>query len=237
MTRKINNSYELGQSNAPTDGGDMLKTRGDGTLVWEGVADTTYVPVSWYGGRGVFGGGRVSSATNVIDYITISTTGNAIDFGDMSVARYSHSGCSDGSRGVFAGGDSYNTIDYITISTLGNATDFGDLTTTRKCDAQVSNDINNRAVFAGDRSTANMEYVNIASTGNASSFGNLIVAFDGGGSVSNGTNDRGVFSAGEDIPGYTNEIEYITISTTGNSTDFGDMTSSYQGWSSCSGAA
>jgi len=33
MTRKINNSYELGQSNAPTDGGDMLKTRADGTIV------------------------------------------------------------------------------------------------------------------------------------------------------------------------------------------------------------
>ena len=75
MTRKINNSYELGQSNAPTDGGDMLKTRGDGTLVWEGVADTTYEP-KWYGGRGVFGGGSTSSVTrsNIVEYITISST-------------------------------------------------------------------------------------------------------------------------------------------------------------------
>ena len=41
------------------------------------------------------------------------------------------SATSDGSRGVFGGGNDgndVNTIEYITIATPGNATDFGDMT-------------------------------------------------------------------------------------------------------------
>jgi hypothetical protein len=54
MARKINNSRTLGQSGTPATGGDMLKTRGDGTMVWEAVDGTEYVyipPIT----RGVFG--------------------------------------------------------------------------------------------------------------------------------------------------------------------------------------
>ena len=83
--------------------------------------------IPWYGSRGVFGGG----STNVIDYITIQTTGDATDFGDLTVDRYGLAACSDGTRGVFGGGVTTNVIDYITIATTGNATDFGDLTVDR----------------------------------------------------------------------------------------------------------
>ena len=39
-------------------------------------------------GRGLFGGGRVNgSLLNTIDYITISTLGDALDFGDLTVGR------------------------------------------------------------------------------------------------------------------------------------------------------
>ena len=38
-----------------------------------------------------------------------------------------NTGCSNGPRGIFAGGGGTNVIEYVTISTLGNATDFGDL--------------------------------------------------------------------------------------------------------------
>ena len=34
------------------------------------------------GARGVFGGGYLAGG-NVLDYVTISTTGNALDFGDL----------------------------------------------------------------------------------------------------------------------------------------------------------
>ena len=91
--------------------------------------------------RGVFGGGT-PGPTNTIDYITIASTGNAIDFGDLTVARNSLSACSSSTRGVFGGGfapTANNTIDYITIATTGNAIDFGDLTVTRQQLAACSN--------------------------------------------------------------------------------------------------
>ena len=84
---------------------------------------------------GVFGGGWGTGYSNTIDYITIATTGNATDFGDLTVARIAPGACADATRGVFGGGQysggSSNTLDYITISTTGNATDFGNLTEAR----------------------------------------------------------------------------------------------------------
>jgi hypothetical protein len=47
--------------------------------------------------RGIFGGGYTGVHSNVIDYITITTTGNATDFGDLTVARYGAGGVSNGS--------------------------------------------------------------------------------------------------------------------------------------------
>ena len=70
----------------------------------------------------------------IIDYITITTTGNAIDFGNLSAANYIRRRFIFSSRIVFAGGihtpsTKSNVIDYINIQTEGNSVDFGDLTT------------------------------------------------------------------------------------------------------------
>ena len=98
---------------------------------------TSWVEVSSYDGsiRGVFGDGAT------IDYITIATTGNATDFGDLTSTRRYLSACSSSTRGVFGGGGgpTTNTIDYITIATTGNAEDFGDLTVARSELAACSN--------------------------------------------------------------------------------------------------
>ena len=70
--------------------------------------------------------------TNVIDYVTIASTGNASDFGDLVDSRNGVAGAASSTRGLFAGGDYGSTlsniIEYITIATTGNTTDFGDLT-------------------------------------------------------------------------------------------------------------
>ena len=64
-----------------------------------------------------------------MDYITISSTGNATDFGDLTRSAYYIGGACNKTRGVFGGGNSAtNVMDYITIASTGNATDFGDLT-------------------------------------------------------------------------------------------------------------
>ena len=113
-------------------------TRGNGTLFGEltsGIMARSGGGLSSHT-RGIFAGhnpGSPSPAnkTNVMEYITIATLGNSLDFGDLTSARTSTLGTSNNTRGIFAGGyaspSEINDIQYLTIATLGNATDFGDL--------------------------------------------------------------------------------------------------------------
>ncbi len=60
-------------------------------------------PTEYRGGRGraVMGGGWVAPAyTNNLNYITIATTGDAADFGDLAQVRQEFSGCSDSHGGL-----------------------------------------------------------------------------------------------------------------------------------------
>ena len=87
--------------------------------------------------RAVWMGGGIAAPTyaaqNVIDFNTIATLGNAVDFGDLQEASKHHSACSSQTRAMIAGGSSGDTdlIQYITIATTGNSTDFGNLTVGR----------------------------------------------------------------------------------------------------------
>ena len=65
-------------------------------------------------------------------FITIATTGNATNFGDLTQARQEAGGISNSIRACFASGgvpSAYNTIDFVTIATRGDALDFGDTAT------------------------------------------------------------------------------------------------------------
>ena len=79
--------------------------------------------------RGIHAGG--SGSLNTIAYITIATTGDAFDFGDLDSGAGWLGAAASGIRGIFAGGYSspvgLNKIDYVTIQSTGNAQDFGDL--------------------------------------------------------------------------------------------------------------
>ena len=95
---------------------------------------TAAVGLTWFGDRGVFAGGDPGDST--IDYIQMDSGKSATDFAELSVGRYLYDSCSDGSRGVWAGGynnppGNRNIIDYIAIGYLGDALDFGDLTDTK----------------------------------------------------------------------------------------------------------
>ena len=52
--------------------------------------------------KGIFGGGTnaAGNKTTVIDFVTIASTGNAADFGDLTVARSQHGGSSNGHGGL-----------------------------------------------------------------------------------------------------------------------------------------
>jgi hypothetical protein len=63
-----------------------------------------------------------------MDYITIASTGNATDFGDLSSVRFYVGGCASSTRAVFSstGGTTGGTT-YVEISTTGNSSTFGNL--------------------------------------------------------------------------------------------------------------
>jgi hypothetical protein len=174
------------------------------------------------GNRGVFGGGATPTIVNTIEYITISTLGNALDFGDLNGGLLTaQGGCASSTRGLFQGGftgTATNRIDYITISSTGNAADFGDLTQARFYGAGCSNSTRGLCIGGSTPTTVNtIDYVTIASNGtNAQDFGDLTSVRTNMGACSSTT--RAVFAGG-----YTNIIEFLTIQTLGNSTDFGDL--------------
>jgi len=178
--------------------------------------------------RGIFAGGNLqnpgNSMTNIIDFITIASVGNASDFGDLSVARRELAGTNGLTRAIFAGGDpgsspyNLNTIDYITMASAGDATDFGDLVTASSYMCGFAN--RTRAVFtAGAGNSGGMEHITIASTGNAADFGDLSVARQASGGTSNTI--RGITGGGS---GLSNVIDFVTITTLSNAADFGDLT-------------
>ena len=53
---------------------------------------------------GGWGGGGAPAPQASIDYVTIATTGNAVNFGNLTVARSTIAGCNSDVRGCFAGG-------------------------------------------------------------------------------------------------------------------------------------
>lgn len=186
--------------------------------------------------RGLINGGSYSGTyTNIIDYITINAISNAIDFGDLSSARYGNSSTSNrtNNRGITGGG--YNvgplsTIDYVTINTTGNASIFGQLASSVYMPAACSNAENNRGIFSGGSQAGTtpqyntIQYINIASTGNTTDFGDLTYTTNGPGSTSNGKNERGIVCGGNDTAAAPyNYINYFTITSPGNATTFGTL--------------
>ena len=186
--------------------------------------------------RGLFGGGRTPSYLNTIDYVTISTTGNAQDFGDLTQARGYMASSSSRTRGVFNGGGvpgAVNTQDFITISSTGDASNFGDLQTARYGIGNCSSSI--RGVFGGGNnpSVSNViEFITIATAGNTQDFGDLTQArvYVSGCS----SNTRGVFGGGTTPSDKVDTMDFITISSTGNATDFGNLTQGRTGVSGLS---
>ena len=200
-------------------------------------------PKDWgQGSRGCFAGGGHHGEgewTTRIDYITISTLGNATQFG-TSTTQGGAGGTSGRGRGLIIGGHNGNSntitndIKYVTIATTGNATDFGDLTRITSHPACVSN--GTRALVCGGESTyygynlggnvvyTDMTYITIATPGNATSgFGN----FDLGGRIKRvGTqNYQNVDATGNGVYGMIKCVDqkyyYMSIATPGNASLFG----------------
>jgi len=145
------NDYYGGAVASPTRGVHITGNAGDtmqyvtiastgnatdfGNIAFAGSFNSGGVSASSNSTRGVFSGflqEPIWTKSNVIQYITIASTGDSVDFGDLTVARNYGASATGGDRAVFisgqtSGSDFSNTIDYVTITSTGNATDFGDL--------------------------------------------------------------------------------------------------------------
>ena len=191
--------------------------------------------------RGVFATGYGpspgSEGHNVIDYITIASTGDAINFGDASGKGYTGNGCSSSTRGVFnlgyihPGPNYNNTLDYIEIATIGNALDFGDLTAIGGWNACAASPT--RGIFGGfyPRNNGVIDVIRFASKGNAVEFGTLFANY-GQGACSNSV--RAIFAGGTHYPGpgYHIGIQSIIMASDGTVHDFGETYDSNYTYSS-----
>ena len=217
-----------------TDTASLEYYKGD-TLNWTQIEMTS--PDLNGGARGIFFGGYQAPAgrMNVIQYLTISTLGNTLDFGDLNDHTGRPSAAASRTRAVCLGGFQsptlVNIIQYVPIASTGNAIDFGDLTYARNQAGAASNQI--RGIGGGGNPITNaMDYITIASTGNAVDYGDLTLARQSPNAAASST--RMIFMCGEISPGTTNVADFVTIATTGNAADFGDCSTAVRLSSTCS---
>ena len=178
-----------------------------------------------YGARGLWFGGATPTLSDTIDYNTIATSAEAVDFGNITTATRNLSAASGGSRAVVGGGTqspgATDTIEFVTVASTGEATDFGNLAAA--CRDLTALADGNRGCFAGgDRpSTSNViDFITISVAGNASDFGDMRVVRSHLGSCSNGS--RGIVVSDYPPQSHTFDIEYFAIGTLGNTLDFGN---------------
>ena len=175
--------------------------------------------------RGLFQG---KFSGNTINYITIASEGDAIDFGDMFTGRYYCASASSSTRSITMGGltpSATNVIEYVQIMTLGNGLDFGDMSITRVTDGSAfSNGV--EAFCCGNHpgTEQNYEIIKIASTGNSIQ-GDLApvggTRWPGGGCANS---VRGIWAGGADQShNFTRVISYLSMASKGNAQAFGDL--------------
>ena len=233
-------SMKLEYFRISTEGGDTSSSDGRGTVAaGEWVQLTTDSPDIRTGGtRGLFMGGSNEPSPNqtfdIIDFVQIDTTANAVDFGDLAAAEQEAGALGGHVRGYYFGGDpADNQIETIVFASTGNATDYGDLSANSKTGCGTGNRTRGIAFMASDPLAQNrIDCFALTSTGTGVDFGNNDingVAL----SAACGSPTRGICGGGS---GATNAIGFITISTLGNATDFGDLTDQLGGLSAGSNA-
>tara|TARA_B100000963_G_scaffold65804_1_gene54036 strand:+ start:1047 stop:2075 length:1029 start_codon:yes stop_codon:yes gene_type:complete len=179
-------------------------------------------------GRGVIVGGY--PAVNTLQFVRISTLGNATDFGDLTRTTYENTSVGSATRGVTMGGiPATFTIDYFIFSSGGGANDFGDLNLGRYAwNAGASNNVRG-FVMGGSASPApttpriaSIEVITMASTGDANIFGDLTKNSRRAAGCSSPT--RAIHFTGRDDPARTKDIQFFTMATQGNAVKFGELT-------------
>lgn len=184
------------------------------------------------GARGVFAGGFLNPGdSDTIDYINISSTGNATDFGNLTGGRRTHATGASQTRGLCIGGyggGGLASIDTLTISSTGDATDYGDLVLGQRWTVAGASNETRALAMGGETPSPNtyvneIEYMVIASTGAGIDFGNLTEACKSGGQGGAASPTRAVVHRGNTPSGLVTGIDFVTIATLGDGQNFGNL--------------
>ena len=193
---------------------------------WTGILATS--PELQTGGtRGIVFGEQ--SNTSDIEFYNVDTTGDAVDFADMTrTGTVSPAAFASRVRGIATGGgpsSPTNIIEFITIAHQANAQDFGDLTRAHRNAGGGSSETRGLTIggYVNPNTVNTIDYVTIASTGNALDFGDAVRTVESGMPVVNSPT-RIVYGQYGTDPGSPMTIEYVTTSTLGNAADFGSVT-------------
>ena len=178
-------------------------------------------------GRGVFAGGNTPGKVSEIDFVNISSLGNAVNFGQLTADINQVAGSASEVRGLYGGGWDGSTRqdrnEYITIASEGNAIDFGNLTQGRSHPGSCNS--STRSLVAagyGPNRRNEIDYVEIATIGNSIDFGDTVSSRDELAGLSSPV--RGIFAGGGLSSGKDNTIDFVTIASKGNAVKFGELT-------------
>jgi len=232
---------EPGSLRFNTDSAKLEYFRGN-TIGWTEIEAELTAPLgggtgsnTGLGTRAVIFGGYITGSdfTNTMDFVTISTLGNAQDFGDSIATGFYQGGAASRTRGYMMGGQTPGSpngvanIDTMVFSSTGNATDYGDLTQAAKFVRSISNStraVANLGSIGGTGLQNVLEYINMDSTGSTVDFGDLTNIHYTGATTQSSI--RGFFQGGQDSPSspyYTNMISAITTASLGTYEDWGDL--------------
>jgi len=184
-------------------------------------------------GRGLFMGGTGVSYFSRIDYISIPTTGNSKNFGDLSADFYLNGAFGSSIRGISGGAyPSPGTViyEYVTIASEGDAISFGNLATNTTFGRGAASS-STRGLLAGYYpKNVTIEYVEINTLGNGTDFADLTDPRSYPAGMASPT--RAVFAGGfygDSAPNAgaqtsRDTIDYVTIASKSNAADFGSLT-------------
>ena len=209
--------------------GDLNNARGNGIA---GFASRT---------RGI-GAGGYAPEQNIIEFITMSSEGNATDFRELTSNREGPMGLSDSTRGIVAAGWSrpnsanIREIDYVSIAQAGNSEDFGDLVSPTNYGCGTSS--TTRGLLIGGYTNPNpqtsyytnrIEFITIATLGDGTDFGDVNISNTNLMSAASNATRGLIWGGGGDGSNMVNVIDFVTFATKGDATDFGDMLAATQG--------
>jgi hypothetical protein len=180
-----------------------------------------------------------TSDTNAMDYGTIASGGQCVDFGNLTRTDRGAGTGGNSTRGIYWGGQSApaERIDYFEIQTTGNAVEFvnlgGSARSGQMCSASPIKCVRSSS---GD-TNSDMASLNFSTTGKVVDFGDARTTAFYLGTASNGV--RGIIAGGSiNFPSPSSHIEtsvqHFNFASGGNTTPFGDLQqgSAYSGASS-----